>query len=235
MSRIKNFLLLLLIISLQNLIKAQIEPESIPIDYSSLLDLNGDKYFVINYSNSDLNNINYLTITSQSIEYNNPGFIYISFTQEHPSADDRIYLSQNLGKNEVIINVSKLKNYSKIYINLHSLEQTQVQFEVKTSKTIDLKAVPDNKKFKLSDINTLNYKITEDIHSKKIMIYGIGENVDYFTMKVLFYEFNKVQKEYNTTQKFDNGYGIIIDLKELKSTGNFEIKLFPNKRSRSWN
>ena len=228
MPRIKNLILFLFILSLKNLIKAQEEPESISIDYSSLLDINGDKYFVINYSNSDLENINYLTITSQSIEYNNPGFIYISFTQENPSADDRIYSSQSLGKNEVIINVSKLKDYSKIYINLHSLENIQVQFEVKGTKTIDLKSVPDNKKFKLSDVNTLNYKITEDIHSKKIMIYGIGENVDYFTMNVLYYEYNKILKEYNTTQKFDNGYGIIIDLKELKSTGNFEIKLFPN-------
>lgn len=99
MLKIRNIISLLLILSLQNLINAQTEPESISIDYSSIINVSGDKYFVINYSASDLSDVNYLTITSQAMEYNNPGFIYISFTQKNPSADDRTYLSQSLGKN----------------------------------------------------------------------------------------------------------------------------------------
>ena len=228
MSNLRNIFTLLLIISLQNLIITQTEPESIPINYSKSFNLNGDKYFIINYSDSDLTDVQYLTITSKSSLYDTPGFIYISFTQINPSANNRTYSSQSLGKNEVIINVSKLKQNSKLYINLHSLKESQIQFDVKTSSTIDLTTSIDKKKFKLSDVTKVNYKPTEDIISRKIMFYGIGENIDFFTMNVLYYENNSLKKEYTPTQKFDNGYGVIIDLNEATINGNFEIEFIAN-------
>ena len=230
MSYLKNLLTLIILISLQNLIISQTEPESITINYSGSFTLNGDKFFVINYSDSDLTNINYITITSQSTTYNTPGFIYISFTQKNPSANDRKYASQSLGKNEVIINVSKLKQNSKLYINLHSLKESQIQFDVKSSNTIELTPDIDRIKFKLSDATTVTYKPTEDIISRKIMFYGIGENIDFFSMNVSYYESNQLKKEYSPIQKFDNGYGVIIDLKDASISGNFEIQFVPNKQ-----
>ena len=228
MANLKNLVTLLLIICLQNLIITQSQPESIPINYSNSFNLNGDKYFIINYSESDLTNVNFITITSKSSSYDTPGFIYISFTQINPSANNKTYSSQSLGKNEVIINVSKLKQNTKLYINLHSLKDAQIQFDVKTTSTIDLTTSIDKKKFKLSDVTTVNYKPTEDIISRKIMFFGIGENIDFFTMNVLYYENNVLKKEYTPIQKFDNGYGVIIDLKEASTSGNFEIKFIPN-------
>ena len=59
------------------------------------------------------------------------------------------------------------------------------------------------------------------------MFYGIGESIDFFTMNVLYYESNQLKKEYAPIQKFDNGYGLIIDPKEVSTSGTFEIKFIP--------
>ncbi len=227
-SSLKNMIVLLLLIGLQNLIKAEVEPEAIKIEYSTSLKINGDKYYVINYSESDLNNKNYLTIRTNSNEYNTAGFIYASFTEKNPSADKRNYSSQSLDKNEVIINVSKLKGKSKVYINIHTFKETQIKFETFTSATIDLVTPGDKKRFKFAEVSSIIFTPTEDQLNKKVMFYGIGESLDYFIMKVI-YNTDSDSKSYFPEQKFDNGYGIIIDLSKIKGSGHFEISLLPNQ------
>ena len=160
-SSLKNMIVLLLLIGFQNLIKAEVEPEAIKIEYSTSLKINGDKYYVINYSESDLNNKNYLTIRTNSNEYNTAGFIYASFTEKNPSADKRNYSSQSLDKNEVIINVSKLKGKSKVYINIHTFKETQIKFETFTSATIDLVTPGDKKRFKFAEVSSIIFTPTE--------------------------------------------------------------------------
>ena len=232
MSNIKKFLTLFILINIQYLIKAQIEPTEIPINYEDTepQDLSEDKYFVIKYSESDIKDINYLTVTSKvDKEIYAPGFIYISFTEKNPSVEKRDYFSQVLGKNEVIINASQLKGKSNLYINLHPLKQGKVEFQVKPSKKIDLSIAEDKKKFKISDVDTLYFTPTEDEYSKKIMIYGAGERVEYFSMNVIFKYDSGGQKEYKPQQKFDNGYGVIINDLDPSKTGTFEIKILPNE------
>ena len=97
-SNSKNFVLLLFLISLQQLVKAEVEPESIKIGDSKELNINGDKYFVLDYTDEELANKNYVVIRAKSSKYNSPGLLYISFTEKNPSPDKRDYSSQSLEK-----------------------------------------------------------------------------------------------------------------------------------------
>lgn len=232
MSKIKFFIIqhiFLLILSLVN--TQNIEPIKIQIDsFKDSIELNSDnsfnKYFLIEYKEEDLNNKNYLTIYTYNSIYDKNAFIYVSFTEQNPSPVKRDYVSQILEKNEIIINVSKLKGKNKLYINLHSLKETKVDFGVYLSEKIELNS--DNntkKKFKLSDGNKVIYNLEEKFINKKIMFYSIGENINYFSMKINAINTNK---EYISEQKFDNGYGIIIDLSKT-SENTFEINLIPNE------
>ena len=170
------FLLILSLINTQN-----IEPIKIQIDsFKDSIELNSDnsfnKYFLIEYKEEDLNNKNYLTIYTYNSIYDKNAFIYVSFTEQNPSPEKRDYVSQILEKNEIIINVSKLKGKNKLYINLHSLKETKVNFGVYLSEKIELNS--DNntkKKFKLSDGNKVIYNLEEKFINKKIMFYSIGE------------------------------------------------------------
>ena len=118
MSNIKSILALFILFNLQTITKSEIEPIEIPINsHISSYDLNSEneynKYFIINYTEEDLSSKNYLIISTYNSSYDKNAFIYTSFTEKNPSADKRDYLSQILGKNEIIINVAKLKGKSK--------------------------------------------------------------------------------------------------------------------------
>ena len=229
MSDIKKLLTLLILINIQCLIKAQSDPIEIPLNYeeTEFQDLYQDKYFVIKYKDSDLKDINYLTFTSKvENDIYSPGFIYISLTEKFPRVDKKDYFSQVLGKNEVIINVSKLKGKSNLYINLHPLKQGRVKFEVKTSKTLELSKVA---KFKISDVDKIYFRPAEDEIANTFMLYSAGERIEYFSMKVIYKYDSGGQKEYKAEQKFDNGYGVIIDDLDITKTGIFEISVLPNE------
>ena len=227
MSNSKFLMLLLISISLQSLIKTQAPEELNKFNHSLSFTLNGDKNYVINYSEKDLINMFYLTISTYGLTYDTPGFIYVSFT-ENPSVENRTYLSQSLGKNEIIIHKNQLINHTKLYINIHSLNEAQIQFDSSSTISIDLSIYDARKKLKISDAqNLISLKLTEDLLSKKIMIYGIGESVDYFSMKVCYIEGSNVE-DYIAEQKFDNGYAVIIDLNGKSTSGVFDIQLIPN-------
>ena len=229
MSDIKKLLTLLILINIQCLIKAQSDPIEIPLNYeeTEFQDLYQDKYFVIKYKDDDLKDINYLTFTSKvENDIYSPGFIYISLTEKFPRVDKKDYFSQVLGKNEVIINVSKLKGKSNLYINLHPLKQGRVKFEVTTSKTLELSKVA---KFKISDVDKIYFRPAEDEIANTFMLYSAGERIEYFSMKVIYKYDSGGQKEYKAEQKFDNGYGVIIDDLDITKTGIFEISVLPNE------
>ena len=229
MKAFKNLIPLLLLINLHHSIKAQTEPTPITINYSDSLSLETENYFVINYSEEDLIDIEYLTITTKGPAYDTPAFIYISFTEKNHSAEERLYASQNLGKNEIIISVAKLHDHSRLYINLHTLKEGQFQFDVKTSIAIHLSVGDDKIKFKLSDVRTINYRPEHSDLDKIIMLYGVGENIDFFKMSVKYLLDDGGSQEFTPQQKFDNGYGVIVDLSQINANGTFEIEMIPNE------
>ena len=232
MSKINLLIILNILISLILLVNTkEVEPIKIPINsYNDLIELTTDNslnnYFVIEYEENDIKNNNYLTIyTYTNSLYDKNAFIYVSFTEKNPSADKRDYVSQLLEKNEIIINVSKLKGKNKLYINIHSLKETKVNFGLYLSENIELNSNNNKKRFKLSDVNKVIYNLEEKYNNKKIMFYSVGENINYFSMNIKGINTNT---EYQSQQKFDNGYGIIIDLTKIKET-IFEINIIPNE------
>ena len=234
MKKIKKILFVFILISLHSKIICDIEPETIPIDYSKEIILSQDslfsKYYSIEYTEQDLSDKNFLVITTKSSTYQNPAFIFASFTEKNPSSNNRTFYSQSLGNNEIILNITKLKNFTKLYINIHSLKECQLTLEVTTKSQIFLSLENKKKHFKLSDINKIIFTSTQEFSSKKIMLYGIGESSNYFSMNIVF-SYNDIKKEFIPQQKFENGYGLILNLREIENSylGTFTINLIPNK------
>ena len=234
MSLIKT--LLILSIVLFPLIKSETEPISIPIKYSSTFTLSEsnsfNKYFVINYSESDISSANYLIISANTKSYSLPGFIYFSFSEKNPSSEKRDYLSQHLGKNEIIINTQKLKSFSNIYINIHSLTETEIDFNVVIASEIYIsnpnsEGDPSNNKirFKISDVKTvkMSFDNSEKNYYNKIMFYSVGDSINYFNMKISYNDGTST-KDFTTLQKFENGYGALIDLNDEINNGVFSLE-----------
>ena len=233
MSNNKILFILLLIISLLSIAKCE-EPEVISINSSKSLNLTKDisfnAYFALEYTEQDLPNKGNLIISTKSSSFDNPAFIYASFIEKYPSADNRTFYSQSLGVNELIINVTKIKNETILYINVHSLKECSLNFTVLTKNEITLSLENNKAKFKISDLTTLYFTPSQKDASKKIMFYAIGESANYFSMQILYSYNNAIIKEYSSEQKFENGYGAIIDLEEVMNPydGSFIITIVPN-------
>ena len=228
MSKIKGLLILFLFKLSFSIINSEYEPTEIPINYYfTSVELNSknsfNQYFVINYKEEDLDNKNYLTISTYNSIYDKNAFIYTSFTEKNPSADNRDYTSQILGKNEVIINTSKLKGKTKLFINIHSLKETNIEFNVILSENIEV-YFGRNKRFKISNMTKVIFKPDLFVKTTKLLFYSLGENINYFSMKV-----QTKSKEYSSLPKFYNSYGVIIDLKENQED-TYEIILTPNEK-----
>ena len=230
MKNYKLLISLLLLFISQSYIMCQVDPEKISIGDQKEITLNKDNsfnsFFFLEYTEQDLSSGDILVISSTPDSYLTPGYIYTSFEETNPSADKRQFSSQNLGKNSLFISTSKLKEKSKLYISIHSLQETKIKFEVNLKKEIYLS--PDEKKvtFKLSDLIQI-YFSPKDIVSNKILFYGLGENVNYFSMKVEYS--GETKNDFAVAQKFENGYGAIVDLTDLqgKETEKFTISLYP--------
>ena len=233
MSNYKFLFFILFIIFLQSKIQCEVEPEKISIGFSDKRTLYEESsfnaYFVLEYTEQDLSNKNNLVISAKSSSFDNPAFIYTSFTEKNPSADNRAFYSQSIGLNELIINTLKLKNSTKLYINIHSLKQCEVSFEVITKDRISLSLDNKKLKFKLSDLTQIYFTPTEEISSKKLMFYSIGESANYFSMKIEMAR-GEDKKEFNCEQKFENGLGAVINLKEIQDAYlcNFIITIIAN-------
>ena len=62
------------------------------------------------------------------------------------------------------------------------------------------------------------------------MVYAIGESSNYFIMNIEYIS-NNLKKEFTSEQKFENGFGTIINLEEIENPhlGTFSINIIPNK------
>ena len=63
------------------------------------------------------------------------------------------------------------------------MKETTVEFNVLLSENIELK-YGRKKKFKLSDATKIIFYQDDFFKEKKIMLYSIGENINYFSLKV---------------------------------------------------
>ena len=232
MSNYNFWYILFALIVLQTNIICEVETESISIGQSKQLKLNAENsfnaFFDLKCSDEDLSSGNILVISSKPNSYLSPGYIYTSFENKNPSADSREFSSQLLGKNNIYINTSNLKNHSNLYINVHSLEESEITLELTLINEVYISPEEKKIKFKISEVTQI-YFSPKDITSNKVLFYGLGENIKDFSMKVE-YDSN----EFKVVQKFENGYGSIVDLSNLenKDSGKFIITVTPNENSK---
>ena len=139
MSKLNCSIFFIFLFFLQTNILCQEEPTKISIDFSDEFELKDNafnKYFDLEYNEEDLAEGDILVISTNSENYLSPGYIYASFQEKNPSPDSGQFSSQLLGKNNLYINISKLKKNNNLYINIHSLKETKVSFNVSLSKEI---------------------------------------------------------------------------------------------------
>ena len=217
---------------LQIIVLCEDEPQKIQFGFSDTLELSKDKsfnkFFNLEYTEEELIEGSILVISSTSEDFLSPGYLYASFEAKNPSPDSRQFSSQLLGKNNLYINTSKLKEHKNLYINVNSLKETRVLFEVSLIKEINISKEEKKIIFKPSDVSQIFF-VLDGINATKILFYGIGENINYFKMKVDFMIEDELKKEYPCSQMYENGYGVIVDISDLDDleSGKFIILLEP--------
>ena len=230
MSKLKFFIYLVYLISLQASVFCKIEPKKISIGSTEQFELNQEnsfnQYFILEY---DINTINgeYLIISTIPEDYLIPGYIYASFEEQNPSADSNLFSSQILGKNNIYINSYNLTKFTHLYINIHSLKKCNITLESSLNKNILIS--PEEKKinFKLSEVHDVFLPL-KDLKSNKLLFYGLGENINYFNMTIVHGNETEYSEEFLCEQKFENGLGTIIDLNNLPKIDNcdFHINIY---------
>ena len=235
MSKLYFFISLLFLINLQANIFCEDEPEKITINFNDTITLDSEnsftKSYILEFSEEQLEEGSILEISTDPSNYAIPAYIYCSFSNEKPSADSREFSSQTLGKNIIYINSSKMKGHEQLFINIHSSKETNAEIFVLQKNEIHISEKQKKINFKLSDISKVYFSDYSDIKSSKILFYSLGENKDYFKMTVKYQDEEKAEDDFIISQKFENGYGIIIDLnqKKILDSGKFEISLEPNE------
>ena len=238
MSKFQFFIYFLFLIIFQANIFCQDEPEKVSINFNDTLTLDSEnsfnKFYVLEFSEEELEEGSIIEISTTPTNYAIPAYIYCSFENENPSADSREFTSQTLGKNIVFINSSKMKGHEKLYINIHSSKETEINIFILKKNEIYIS--PQSKKliFKLSDNSKVffstNVSEYNDFENSKLLLYGLGENKDYFKMSIKYKEEENQITDIPCSQMFENGYGAFVDLKNMEKIdyGKFEITFEPS-------
>ena len=218
------FFFLLLIIQQKNIISQDIEPheliEEINLNYNNY----NEKKYNFSYDQNQIENKNIIHIITKTDDFSNPVYLYASF-DEKVSEDNRIFSSQNIGTNELYINLSKY-NQTKLYILAKIRKEVSSANVNLTAKLIDkIELTDENRKarFKLSHNSNVYYKVPNSVVHDSILIYGKGNDWDFFNMEV------KYKSKYNTTvkstpkQMIDAGFGIILDLNKIAPGSEINI------------
>ena len=161
-----------------------------------------------------------LAISTTPMDYFKPVFIFIS-EKLSLVLERRNFTSQKLGINSIFFNKSYVENNKLLNIDFYSLVNTTATIKISLLNEICLETYKEKKiRLKLQDIMDLNiisfsYNKTRDKKQKKILLYSLGENIKQFNMKV---EFTPIEGNetvsFKVRQRFENGYGAIIDFND---------------------
>ena len=228
MSKLNFFIYFIFIIFFQINILCEEDPTKIQLGFSDTLKLTKENsfnnFFNLEYTEEELTENSILVISSNSEEFLSPGYIYASFDTKNPSPDLRQFSSQLLGKNNLYINSSKLKEHKNLYINVNSLKETSVTFEVSLKTEIIISEETKKITIKPSDVSQIYFK-PNNISATKILFYGIGENSKYFSMKVNHISNGEIKEEYECTQMYETGFGVIIDISAIEFSESESIAI----------
>ena len=188
-----------------------IEDDITDLNYEKTFYLDGGKTnsYKIAYSDKTKEE-NIVIISTSPNEYVSPGLIYIG-KESSPASKEYNYKSVQPGINQIIISKDYFLNNEIIYLDIQALFTTTINFKISLVKEISLEKPNIRTKVKLSDSYIISYTKNETINSNKILIYSLGEKIDYFEMKVELTKNDGKTYNFEVKQIFENGFGAIVD------------------------
>ena len=168
-------------------------------------------YYQIEINDANLNAAgDFIVIDTIPEKYSAPGYIYVS-NQKNPSNENYDLLSQKPGPNQIYLTESYLNNKNTIYLAIKASAKTKLKIKVSTGEEIALENYPNVRyTAKLSDTNIISFTKKDGQTKKKILFYSIGENYNYYNMKVEFRK-NEGNTNFDVKQTFENGFGAVVD------------------------
>ena len=157
---------------------------------------------------------NILHINSTTNNFSNPAYIYVSF-DKNISEDNTNFSSQNLGINQLYINLSKYNN-TELYIFIKPRKACGSTILI--AELIDNITLNDNirkARFKLSHNSNIYYTVPKDNIFNSILIYCKAADKNYFNMEVKYKALNGVIVKSDSKPIIDGGFGIIINLNKI--------------------
>ena len=184
-----------------------------------ITDLNYEKTFTIEEGKMRSYKITYtdktkeeniVILSTSPLEYVSPGFFYIG-KKPYPSSDDYNYKSVQPGINQIILSKDYFLDNEVIYLDIKPLVTATINFKISLVKGIALQELNTRAKVKLSDSYIISFFKNENITSNKVLLYALGEKINYFEMKVELIKNDGEIYNFEVKQIFENGYGVIVD------------------------
>ena len=162
-----------------------------------------------------------LHITSKTNMPAYPGYLYASFT-DTISEGNRIFSSQNRDTNELYIDLSKHESDEdqsssfkgvRILLSVPNVASNTITLKAELIQKIVLESstsTENNKKAKINipEFTQVTYKVPNPITFGKVLIYGLGESCNVFSMALSYGSGQTIE----VNPIFENGYGSIIKL-----------------------
>ena len=227
MSYEKYILLSILLLGQQILVLCVPNFNSLKIEEENSINSKDKKYWKFSYNYKDIETNNILYISCNTSDYINPGYLYASFS-DTISEDERLFSSQENYINELYINLNKYKE-GTLYLLVKPYKEDSPFELTLIAKLINRINITDDKpevRFKLNHISDVYYTIKETIEYDKLLIYGLGEDWNFFDMTIQYNNLVGAIQNIKVKQIFENGFGAIIDLNQLSKNIN------PNKEIR---
>jgi len=205
-----------------------LEEEILNIDDDIYIDVTKEgRLFKLMLNQSKTNSsTNFLAISTTPEDFMKPAFIYVARenSDSRPASPDyRGYSSQEIGKNIIYIPKKPATEYGYEYFSvfISSLEDTKVRLQAYYGSYISLEEFPQGFKHRTEisqsnpDIKTTKelFRINKGFEkTKKVLFYILGERTSYFYLFFDLCDINGVIERYDHPQRFENGYGTIVEI-----------------------
>ena len=183
-------------------------------------DFDSSKTKKINYSfnSNEIESKRLLFLFCYSYNYLKPVFLYASFN-ENISFDNRMFSSQEIGRNQLYININENEIDKPLYILLYCPKNETKRISIYSSlhPRIELGIFGNTVKFNLYDTLTVYYIVPDNITHDTTLLYGIGEDWDFFEMKGQYKNSNGLIKQLDFRLLLETGHDAIVNLKDVGS------------------
>ena len=187
------------------------------------------KKYKYTYSESDIQTDKILYIKAVPTTFSSPGYLYASF-DENVSEDKRLFSSQDLGTNELYINLGESQYAGKtdLYLLMKASNPSSITLTHNLIEKIELSDTQTKAKFKFPSITNVYYKVPNSITYSSIFLYSVGDEWSQFNMEVNYKTSNDAIRSLNVKQIVETGFGVIVDLNKIGSGKDINIVLTSN-------